>query len=71
MNIISGCRRDKKLEQTVRRGIKITIHVDLHLERVVEARKRAKPESVLSQRKRLVKSVGVESTAKEAGSSSV
>lgn len=55
LNILSGCHRDKNLEQNERQGIKITIHNDLRLEKLVEARKRAKPGSILSQRKTLLK----------------
>lgn len=42
------------LEQNERQGILITIHVDLHLERLVEASERARPESIVRRRNSLV-----------------
>lgn len=70
LRIISGCHRDEKLDEGKRQDNKITIHVDLHVEILVEARKIGRTEGISSKRKPLVKVWAVNFLVWEPGSSS-
>lgn len=70
LRIISGYHRGEKLDKGNREDFKITIHVDLLVERLVEARKIGRTEGILSKRKPLIKAWAVNFLVWEAGNSS-